>query len=93
MILQEPTLMSSGLREHTHAPQIHIHRHVCTQDVPSLAANAWYMLYNTCQIFLRDIAVIGFQKISLWYSLKKSITRVNRAQSVGAEVTLRQKSS
>lgn len=65
--------MSSGLCEHTHAPQMHIHRHVCTQEVPSPAVDAWYMLYNTCQIFLRDIEVMGFQKISLWYNLKEAI--------------------
>lgn len=52
--------MSSGLHEHTHAPQMHIHRHICKQEVPSLAADAWCMLYNTCQIFLKDIEVMGF---------------------------------
>lgn len=36
-------------------------------------ADAWYMLYNKCQLFLRYIEVMGLQKISLWYNLKEAI--------------------
>lgn len=38
--------MSSGLHEHTHALQKHIHRHIGIQVVPLLVADAYYMLHN-----------------------------------------------